>query len=149
MNEAVAISRPDRPLQAGASPRLLRSGAELIRSHAAIFAVLVIWALAPLAAAVIHVAAHGGVLTGTNGSDYFDQFQYLAWIRDSGDHLLASNLWVIGPTPHDYLHPMYVISGLLWRLGLSIQLAYLIWTPIALVVLFIGSAAYTRRLLQA
>ena len=42
---------------------------------------------------------------------------------------------------------MYAISGLLWRLGLSIQLAYLVWAPVALLVLFLGSAAYVRRFL--
>jgi hypothetical protein len=130
------------------APRaLLSTSAELIRAHAAIFAVLAIWAFAPLVATVIHVAAHGGVLTGPYGSDFFDQFQYLAWIRDEGEHLLASNLWVIGPSPHDYLQPTYAISGLLWRLGLGIQLAYLVWAPVALLVLFLGSAAYVRRFL--
>ena len=95
---------------------------------------------------LVHVASHGGVLIGTNGRDFFDQFQYLAWIRDAGSHGLASNLWVIGHTPHDYLHPMYLISGLLWRLGVSVQVAYLIWKPVALLVLFLGCAWYVTRL---
>ncbi|MGH2866688.1 MAG: hypothetical protein ACRDNK_03850 [Solirubrobacteraceae bacterium] len=125
---------------------LSRSG-QVIRSDAAIFAVLTVWAFAPLVALAAHVAVSGGVLVGTNGADFFDQFQYLAWIRDEGSHVLASNLWLIGGTPHDYLHPMYLISGLLWRLGLSIQLAYLIWKPVALLVLFVGFALYARRLL--
>ncbi len=25
-------------------------------------------------------------MTGVNGGDFFDQFQYLAWIRDEGTH---------------------------------------------------------------
>jgi hypothetical protein len=41
---------------------------------------------------------------------------------------------------------MYFISGVLWRLGLSLQLAYLIWTPIALLVLFLGCAWYVARM---
>jgi hypothetical protein len=105
------------------------------------------WAFGPLVAAIVHVAVHGGVLTGVNGSDYFDQFQYLAWIRDEGTHLLASNLWVPGPTPHDYLQPMYLVSGLLWRAGLGLQVAYLIWKPTAVLVLVLGCAAYAQRLL--
>lgn len=96
---------------------------------------------------VFHVLAHGGVLTGANGWDPYDQLAYLAWIRDSRDHLLASNLWQLGVTPHDYLHPMFFVSGLLARLGLSVQLAYLIWKPVALVVLFGGFSAYVRHLL--
>lgn len=120
-------------------------GHELIRSQPAIFVVLTVWTFAPLAALLIFVAGHGGVLTGANGSDTFDQMQYLAWIRDEGGHVLASNLWQVGGTPHDYLQPMYVISGALWRLGLSVQLAYLVWKPVALLVLFLGTAAYVRR----
>lgn len=113
-----------------------------------LFALLTAWAVWPLVMTAIHVAVNGGVMTGTFGGDFPDQFQYLAWIRDEGEHLLASNLWVIGPTPHDYLHPMYVISGGLWRLGLNIQLAYLVWLPVSILVLFLGSAAYVRRLLS-
>lgn len=41
-----------------------------------------------------------------------------------GSHFLASNLWAVGHTPRDYLHPMFAISGLLWRLGVSVQLAF-------------------------
>lgn len=115
--------------------------------EAAILFVLGVWAFAPLVLALIFVWRHGGVLTGVNGGDFFDQFQYLAWIRDSGSHLLASNLWVIGSTPHDYLQPMYLISGLLWRIGAGLQLAYLVWKPVALLVLFGGFAAYVRHLL--
>jgi hypothetical protein len=119
----------------------------LIRPGVVILGVLAIWALAPFVAVLLHVTNHGGVLIGTNGADFFDQFQYLAWIRDAGSHGLASNLWVIGHTPHDYLHPMYLISGLLWRLGVTLQVAYLIWKPIAIAVLFLGFFAYVRHLL--
>jgi hypothetical protein len=122
-------------------------GASLLRGQPVLFVVLAVWAFWPLVLAAVHVASHGGLMTGTYGADFPDQFQYLAWIRDEGEHFLASNLWVIGPTPHDYLHPMYVISGGLWRLGLNIQLAYLVWVPVALLILFLGSAAYVRRLL--
>jgi hypothetical protein len=126
---------------------LLIRSSRIVRTDSAIFVALAIWTFAPLVVLVAHVSLNGGVLTGTNGADYFDQFQYLAWIRDEGSHLLASNLWVIGGTPHDYVQPMYLISGLLWRLGLSLQLAYLIWKPIALLVLFIGFAGFARRML--
>ena len=114
---------------------------------AVIFALLAIWAFAPLVSLVVYVGQHGGVLTGANGIDAFDQMAYLAWIRDEGGHLLASNLWVLGPTPHDYVHPMYVVSGLLWRIGLGVQLSYLIWKPVALLVMFFGFTAYVRHLL--
>jgi hypothetical protein len=118
----------------------------LISGQPAIFVILAVWAFAPVVAIVVYVLAGSGTLTGVYGADVFDQFQYLAWIRDEGSHLLASNLWAVGGTPHDYLQPMYLISGLLWRLGLSVQLAYLFWKPVALAVLFFGFAAYVRRL---
>ncbi len=114
-----------------------------------VFVVVALWTLAPLAQLVVHVARHGGVLTGAYGADAYDQLAYLAWIRDEGSHLLASNLYSIAPTPHDYLQPMFFLSGLLWRLGASVQLAYLIWTPVGLLVLFVGCAVYARRLLPA
>ncbi len=106
-----------------------------------------LWAFGPLVATLAWVSSHGGVFTGVNGQDLFDQFQYLAWIRDSGEHLLASNLWVIGHTPHDYVQPMYLVSGLLWWLGASVQVAYLVWKPVAVLILFFGVAAYARHLL--
>jgi hypothetical protein len=126
---------------------LFTRGREQIRSQPLVFAVLVVWAFAPLVSLIVYVQIHGGVLTGANGSDAFDQAAYLAWIRDAGAHGLASDLWQIPPTAHDYLHPMFEISGLLWRLGLPIQIAYLIWKPVAVLVLFLGFAAYTERLL--
>ncbi len=124
-----------------------RDARRLISGQAVIFTVLAVWAFAPLVAIGAYVVSGSGTLTGVNGADFFDQFQYLAWIRDEGSHLLASNLWSISATPHDYVQPMYLISGVLWRLGLSVQLAYLAWKPVALLVLFLGFAAYVRRLI--
>ena len=126
---------------------LLNRSSDLIRSHPLILGLLAIWTFAPLVGQLLYIGDHGATWTGANGGDPLDQFQYLAWVRDSGRHLLASNLWSVGPTPHDYLHPMYAISGVLWRLGASVQLAYLVWKPVAVLVLFLGFAAYVRHLL--
>jgi hypothetical protein len=142
------LDRPTMRSSAAQMARLLFTRArELIRSQPLILGVLVIWAFAPLVSLLVYVSVHGGVLTGANGSDSFDQAAYLAWVRDGGSHVFASDLWQTGPTAHDYLHPMFVISGLLWRLGLPIQAAYLIWKPVAVLVLFLGFAAYVRHLL--
>lgn len=124
----------------------LRRHVALSRGELALAVGLAVWAFAPLASVGSHVAVHGGELIGTNGYDPFDQFQYLAWIRDEGLHLFGSDLWVVGGTSHDYVQPMYLISGLLWRAGVGIQVAYLIWKPVALVVLFAGFATYARRM---
>jgi hypothetical protein len=126
---------------------VLSSGAGLLRTHGPILALMVAWTAFPVIALVVWVGAHGGVLTGANGYDTFDQMQYLAWIRDAGSHVLASNLWRIAPTPHDYLQPMYVVSAGLWRLGLPLPVAYMVFKPVAVVVLFGGCAAYARHLL--
>ncbi|MFZ0043019.1 MAG: hypothetical protein WAK93_17050 [Solirubrobacteraceae bacterium] len=123
----------------------LRSGWELVRSQWFPLLLLTAWMLAPLAVALVFAIRHGYTLTGALGYDPFDQMAYLAWIRDSGSHVLASDLWQVGPTAHDYLHPTFTVSGLLWRAGLSLQVAYLIWKPVALLVLFLGFAAYVRR----
>ena len=126
---------------------MLCSGADLARAQAPVLALMAAWTAFPVVALVIWVTSHGGVLTGANGYDTFDQMQYLAWIRDAGSHVLASNLWRIAPTPHDYLQPMYVVSAGIWRLGVPLQVAYMIFKPVALLVLFFGCAWYARHLL--
>ena len=68
---------------------VLSSGAELARAQAPVLALMVGWAAFPVVALVVWVTSHGGVLTGANGYDTFDQLQYLAWIRDAGSHVLA------------------------------------------------------------
>jgi hypothetical protein len=127
--------------------RFLSRAWDLIRAQAAPLTALTLWMVAPLAVLIDYAVRHSDTLTGAFGYDPFDQLAYLAWNRDEGSHVLASNLWQIGATSHDYLHPMYLISGLLWRAGLSVQLSYLIWEPIALVILFLGFAAYVSHLL--
>lgn len=118
---------------------------DAVLAHPVLLIALVVWTAAPLALLVVHVLRHGGVLTGADGTDPFDQLAYLAWIRDAGTHILASNLWHVGGTPHDYLHPLFLISGLMWRAGLPIQLAFLVWRPVAIFTLFVGFAAFIWR----
>ena len=110
-----------------------------------LLAALAAWTAGPTVALVIYAGRHGLTWTGA-GHDPYDQFQYLSWIRSSGEHGLAANLFGLAPEIHDFLHPMYGPSGLLWRLGASIPVAYLVWKPIALGVLFLGFAAYARRM---
>jgi hypothetical protein len=126
---------------------VLSSGAELVRAQAPVLALMVAWTAFPIVALVVWVTSHGGVLTGANGYDTFDQMQYLAWIHDAGSHVLASNLWRISATPHDYLQPMYLVSAGIWRLGVPLPVAYMVFKPVALAVLFLGCAWYSRHLL--
>lgn len=107
-------------------------------------AALAIWALIPLVwvyARYLPDRSPTGAASGTP----VDELQYMAWIADAGRHWLSSSLWGIASLHHDFLHPMYTPSGVLVRLGASVQLAYLIWKPVAVVVLVAGFWAYVRR----
>jgi hypothetical protein len=78
-----------------------------------------------------------------------DQFRYFAWTRQAGDHLLFGNEFGPGDEGRSLLHPMFVLSGLAWRAGASVQLAYFLWMPLAIAVLWWGYAAYVRHTVEA
>jgi len=71
--------------------------------------------------------------------------QYLAWIREAARHVLASNLFVLRPTPGDYFQPAIAISGGLSALGMAPWLSLLLWKPVAVGAIFFAVRAYTRR----
>ena len=102
-------------------------------------AVLGTWVLVPLVALLVRPLIHGGVFTGVTGIDPYDEYQYLAWIREMGSHGLSANLFGLTGGGHVFLQPMWAISGILWRLGLGLQASYLIWSPISVVILWWGS----------
>lgn len=106
---------------------------------------LALWAVVPVVILIADPLAHGGTYTGAIGIDAIDQFQYLAWIRDEGVHGLSINLFGMTGGSHVYLNPMWFLSGILWRLGVGLQLAYLLWVPVAAFVMWIGAAAFARR----
>jgi hypothetical protein len=91
------------------------------------------------------VVANGRVWTGTDGFFVIDQLQYLAWIRDASHHVLASNLFVLRPTPSDYFQPAIAISGALSALGVAPWLALLLWKPVAVAGAFGAVRAYAYR----
>lgn len=110
-----------------------------------LFAAVSAWVLA---LDLYQVIAHGRVWTGTDGLFIADQMQYLAWIRDASHHVLASDLFVINQTPHDYLQPVVLISGGLTALGVAPWLALMLWKPVAVVGAFLALRAYVRRQIQ-
>ena len=120
----------------------------------ALLATVALWSLLPLA--MLFLAAPGGqavadgrgAFTGSDGLQLPDHMQYLAWIRDAGEHVLFANRFDVVADPHLFLHPMFALSGLAWRLGASLQLSYLLWKPVAVLVLFGGFAAYVRRMVD-
>lgn len=109
------------------------------------FAAISMWVLALDAWQVV---AHGRVWTGTDGVYIVDQLQYLAWIRDASHHFLASNLFVLRPTPADYFQPAVAVSGGLSALGVVPWLSLLLWKPVAVVGCFFAVRAYVRSTLS-
>jgi len=115
------------------------------RFELAAFATLATLSLWVLGLDLWQVIAHGRVWTGTDGVYPGDQLQYLAWIRSASVHVLASDLFVIRPTPTDYLQPAIAISGGLSALGMAPWLSFLLWKPIAVVAFFAAVRAFVRR----
>ena len=111
----------------------------------AAFAAVSLWVLG---LDLYQVVAHGLVWTGTDGVYLVDQMQYLAWIREAANHVLASNLFVLRPTAADYFQPAVVISGGLTALGVAPWLALLLWKPVAVVAAFYGVRGYAHRSLS-
>jgi hypothetical protein len=91
------------------------------------------------------VIVKGRDWTGTDGVYIVDQMQYLAWIRDASQHLLASNLFVLRSTPADYFQPAIAISGGISALGVSPEVTLLLWKPAAVAAAFFGIRRYVRR----
>lgn len=89
--------------------------------------------------ALLLTAPKGGTFTGATGLFPGDQLQYMAWIRDASRHFLAADLYdpVLGA--HVYIQPMIAVSALLVRIGVPIQIAWLVWLPVS--ALALGAAA--------
>jgi hypothetical protein len=122
--------------------------------EALVAAALLVWTLAPLVILFVpppggeSIASGKGTFTGSAGLVLGDHLQYLAWVRDAGEHVLFSNRYQVTEDPHLFLHPMWALSGLAWKLGASLPVAFIGWRPVGLVILFAGFAAYVRRLVQ-
>jgi len=111
----------------------------------AAFAAVAAWVLA---LDVWQVIGHGQHWTGTDGVFVEDQMEYLAWIRSASVHFLASDLFLLRPTPADYFQPIIASSGVLVALGVVPWLTLLLWKPLAVGGVFFASRAYVRRSLS-
>jgi hypothetical protein len=120
-------------------------GARLRGSDWPVLALCLGWSLIPLAVLLVRKVPFEHVLTGADGLLTSDQLQYMAWVRDLGEHGLAANLFDLQVDHSVFLHPMFLLSGLAWEAGVPIQVAFLVWKPVAVAVVVIGSAAYVRR----
>jgi hypothetical protein len=117
----------------------------LDRFDASMLALFGLLSLAVVALDLWQVVMHGRVWTGTDGEYVVDQLQYLAWIRDTANHGLVSNLFVLHATPADYLQPAVLISGGLTALGVAPWLSLLLWKPVAVITFFLAVRAYVDR----
>jgi hypothetical protein len=106
-------------------------------------------ALAGLSLAVLAaLLAKGRAITGADGVLASDQLQYFTWIREASEHGLIGNRYDFEPDDHTFLHPGFLLSGLVHAVtGLSVPLSYLLWKPVTVVVAFVGALLYVRRLL--
>lgn len=119
----------------------------LDRFDAFVLALFGLVSLFVLALDLWRVVFDGRVWTGTDGVYIVDQMQYLAWIKDASHHLLASNLFVLRPTPHDYFQPAVVISGGLTAIGVPAWVSLLVWKPVAVVAFFFAVRALVVRVM--
>lgn len=124
-----------------------RGGARAVEVVTVVAVVLL--GTAPLLVLLLDAATDGTVFTGADGPFAGDQFQYFAWIREYADSFLARNDLDLAPSDRVFLHPMFLPSGLLVRLGVDVPVAFLLWKPVAIVALLAGALAYARRFATA
>jgi hypothetical protein len=115
--------------------------------EAGALAVLAALAMAVLGGLLLKVWIGGGVVTGADGFLVADPLQYLDWARQAGEHGLIGNRHDLAPGERSFLHPGLLLSGLAWRLGAGPAVAYLLWKPVAVGILFAGTIALVRRFL--
>lgn len=108
------------------------------RPERGLLAALAVWGIGPLVIIALHAAASGQRLTGADGIIAGDQLQYLAWIQDASRHGLAASLFTLEPPTHVFAQPMFTLSAAVTALGAPLVLAYLLWKPVAVFVLFLG-----------
>ncbi|MFZ0040911.1 MAG: hypothetical protein WAK93_06380 [Solirubrobacteraceae bacterium] len=127
-------------------------GPRVSRAEVLLLVALAAWGFFPLALQLIHAADLHARYTGADGligADGVlgaDQLQYLAWARDASAHGLASDLFNLAPSAHVYLEPLFAITGGLYRLGVPLATAYLVWKPVAIVAMVLAAAAWARRM---
>src|SRR2546421_8327457 len=142
MSAAAATAARDEPRGAESIARRLG----LDRFELGVLGVLALSSLALL----VPLATRGRPLSGSDGFFPADQLQYFAWIREAAHHGLIGNMFDLAPQHRVFFHPGYFLSGVLAAAtGISYPLAYLLWKPVAVVVMFWGALLYVRRLLPA
>jgi hypothetical protein len=118
------------------------------RFDAAALAALAALAMAVVGGLLLRVWTHGGLVTGADGFLVADPMQYLDWARQAGEHGLIANRHDLAPGPRAFAHPGLFLSGVAYWLGAGPAVAYLLWKPVAVGVLFAGALLLVRRTLE-
>ncbi len=110
--------------------------------------ILCVWASLPILYLLLRARSHHESFSGAESVFPADDLQYFSWIRSSGEHILAADDFDLRTGGNVFLHPMFLLSGLLWRGGVGIALSYLVWLPVSVVILFVGFRQFIRRMLD-
>ena len=102
-------------------------------------------AFSVLAGLYVRTFAKGGHVTGSDGYLVVDALQYLNWLRQSGEHFAASNLYDFTELDYTFVHPGLIAAGLVNRLGAGPVASYALVKPFAVAALFFGSAGLVHR----
>ena len=145
-------SPPDRArCPSWPSPSLSRRSRRRLGAPASAGTLAALFALsiAVLAGLLVRVWIHGGVVTGSDGYLVVDQLQYLNWLRQAGHHVAVANLYDLAPGPRSFVHPGVVDLGAAPPArGSGSSPPYMVWKPVAVAALFVGSLLYVRRFLE-
>jgi hypothetical protein len=117
------------------------------RFEAAVLVAFVAVAYASLAGLVLRTMLQGGLVTGGDGFLVADPLQYLTWLRQTGAHGAAENLYDLAPGPRTFVHPGMLLAGGLHALGVGMVAAYHVFKLPAALVLFAGTVLWVRRFL--
>jgi hypothetical protein len=113
-----------------------------------VLAALAALAFSVLAGLIVRTIVKGGVVTGGDGYLVVDPLQYLNWLRQSGSHFAAANLYDFAPRSYTFVHPGVLLAGLAHRLGLGLVASYALAKPFAVAALFFGFAGLVHRHLE-
>lgn len=107
------------------------------------------WALVPVVVIAVHTLRGGGVLSGSDGAlPGGDQLFYMDSIRQSGAHLLITDHFDLTIGHAVYLNPLYLVGGVLWRLGLPLPAAFWALKLLAAPSLALGAVLVAVRTLR-
>jgi len=94
--------------------------------------------------------ASRNVITGGENAVAADQLQYLSWIVSASRDWVINSPWDIPPQEGShFLHPGFLLSGLLHRAGLDLLVSYQLWKPVSILAIVIAFAWWVRLKLPA